>query len=45
MKFNTRFSDNYLILLYVSFTLFYMLENVRNFKMTARGCIAVPPMI
>lgn len=30
MKFNTRFSDNYLILLYVSFTLFYMFENVRN---------------
>jgi len=32
MKFNTRFSDNYLILLYVSFTLFYMLENVRSFN-------------
>lgn len=32
MKFNTRFSGNYLILLYVSFTLFYMFENVRSFK-------------
>ena len=30
MKFNTLFSDNYLILLYVSFTLFYMFENVGN---------------
>ena len=30
MKFNTRFSDNYLILLYVSFTLFYMFENYEN---------------